>query len=151
MIRLEHVNLCVAEIEPTLKFLLTAFPDWEVRGRGQNTWFGRDRNWVHVGTDETYITLNDGAQGDNRDLAGHKPGLAHLGFCVDDLEALSERLQAAGYPVEIIGGDHPFRRNLYFLDPAGFEFDFVEYLSEKPEEKNMYGGETSDVRRLLPA
>ena len=70
---------------------------------------------------------------------------------MDDLEALSRRLQAAGYPIEIVGGDHPFRKNLYFLDPAGFEFDFVEYLSEKPEEKNMYGGETSPVRRLLPA
>ncbi|WOF75799.1 VOC family protein [Parvibaculaceae bacterium PLY_AMNH_Bact1] len=151
MVRLEHVNLCVAEIEPTLNFLLTAFPDWKVRGSGKNSWYGRDRNWVHVGTEDTYITLNDGARGDNRDLTGDSPGLAHLGFCVEDLEGLALRLRDAGYPIEIIGGDHPFRKNLYFLDPAGFEFDFVEYLSEKPEEKNMYGGETSPVRRLLPA
>ena len=34
MIRLEHANLVVKDIQPTLEFLLTAFPHWRVRGRG---------------------------------------------------------------------------------------------------------------------
>lgn len=145
--RLEHVNLVVSDLEATLRFLQTAFPTWSVRGRGDGTWFGRPRRWLHLGTDTHYITLNDGSEGEARDLHGHTPGLAHVGFEVHDLPALRERMEAAGYTVAIEGGDHPHRRTLYFHDPTGIEFEFVEYLSSDPAERNLYGGETSAVRR----
>ena len=31
--RLEHANFVVTDIEPTLDFIQTAFPEWEVRGQ----------------------------------------------------------------------------------------------------------------------
>jgi catechol-2,3-dioxygenase len=148
MIRLEHVNLVVKDIHATLDFIQTAFPDWKIRGQGENEWYGKKRNWLHVGTDDYYLTLNDGAQGQNRDLKSHDPGLAHIGFCVENVENISSRLQAKGYEVTTIGGDHPYRKTLYFIDPAGFEFEFIQYFSKKPEEKNMYGGETSQMTRV---
>ena len=43
------------------------------------------------------------------------------------------------------------RKTIYFIDPAGFEFEFIQYLSENPEEKNMYGGETSAISRVSTA
>jgi len=43
MIRLEHANLVVAEIEPSLDFLLSAFPHWRVRQKGKSTWYGKQR------------------------------------------------------------------------------------------------------------
>ena len=138
MIKLEHANLVVDDIAPTLEFLQTAFPDWKIRGRGEMTWYGKPRNWVHVGTDDTYLTLNDNGEGPNRDLAGHAPGLAHLGFTVNDLDALIARLEAKGYIIDIKGTDHPFRKNVYFVDPAGFQFEFVEYLSDEAAERNLY-------------
>ena len=151
MVRLEHVNLVVKNIPDTLKFLRTAFPEWRIRGQGRSEWYGRERNWLHVGTDDYYITLNDQAEGENRNLRGYAPGLAHIGFCVEDSEAVSHRLQDAGYEIATIGADHPYRKTIYFIDPAGFEFEFIEYLSDKPEEKNMYGGETSSITRVSTA
>lgn len=142
MTQLEHANLVVREIGPTLEFLLAALPQWSVRGRGQNSWSGKTRNWVHVGTDSDYITLNDGGVGAARDLAGFAPGLAHLGLVVDDLDGVIERLRHKGFDVDIYGQPHPFRKTAYFIDPAGFQFEFIQYLSSKPEERNMYGGET---------
>ena len=147
MVRLEHANLVVKEIQPTLDFILTAFPEWRVRGEGEMSWYGRPRRWLHVGDDDYYLTLNDDGDEDNRDLAGHSAGLAHLGFVVDDVDGVTERLIAKGYEIDVTGAEHPHRKTFYFRDPAGFQFEFMQYLSDVPEEKNLYGGETSNVSR----
>ncbi len=138
MVRFEHANLVVSDIAATLEFIQTALPDWRVRGRGQMEWHGKPRHWLHVGDDDYYVTLNDDGEGANRDLTGHDPGLAHLGFVVDDVDDVVERLEAKGYQVDIEGADHPFRKNVYFLDPAGFRFEFVQYMSDDPSERNRY-------------
>ncbi|NRA19157.1 MAG: VOC family protein [Oceanospirillaceae bacterium] len=151
MVKLEHVNLVVSDIDKTVDFIQTAFPDWVVRGRGESEWYGNKRNWVHVGNDDYYITLNDKAEGNNRNLKSQTAGLAHIGFAVDDVAAISARLQNKGYQIATIGADHPYRKTIYFIDPAGFEFEFIQYLSEIPEQKNMYGGETSAIQRLASA
>lgn len=148
MTQIEHVNLVSKDMVATLDFLQTAFPEWRVRGQGEAEWFGKKRRWLHVGTDDYYITLNEGNQDDNRDLAGHSPGLAHIGFRVDDIESIITRLTGKGYEIEIIGATHPHRKNVYFLEPSGFEFEFVQYLSDSAEQRNMYGGETSDIQRM---
>ena len=54
-VRLEHANLCVRDIEGMIRFLQTAFPEFQVRGEGRNQ---NGTRWVHVGTKETYIALN---------------------------------------------------------------------------------------------
>ncbi len=138
MIRLEHANLVVKDIQPTLDFIQTAFPDWKIRGQGEMTWHGKPRHWLHVGDDDYYLTLNDDGEGEHRDLSGHTPGLAHLGFVVDDLDSVIERLEAKGFEIDIDGAEHPFRKNVYFLDPAGFQFEFVQYLSDLSSERNRY-------------
>lgn len=148
MVRLEHLNLVVTEIQPTVDFLLSAFPQWHIRGKGENRWGNTARNWVHVGSDDYYLTLNDGAKGNNRDLSGMSPGLAHIGFVVEDLESVISRLTDKGYAIDVLGRDHPFRKTAYFVDPAGFQFEFMQYTSEKAQEKNLYGGETGELTRF---
>ncbi len=138
MVRLEHANLVVEDIEASLDFILTAFPKWKVRGAGENPWHGKQRRWLHVGDDDYYLTLNDNGTGGNRDLKGHSTGLAHLGFVVDDVAAVISRLQNAGYEIDISVPDHPHRKTVYFLDPAGFQFEFMQYLSTDPKERNLY-------------
>lgn len=125
----------------TLDFLQTAFPNWKVRGRGEYEWYGTKRQWLHFGTDDNYITLNEGNNDDNRDLTGQSPGLAHIGFSVDSVDALITRLQKKGYEKSTFGADHPYRKNVYFIEPSGFEFEFIQYLSDSPKLRNMYGGE----------
>ncbi len=137
MARIEHVNLSVKDINASVEFIQAAFPDWKVRGQGTNSWYGR-RRWLHIGDDDYYITLNDGAKGENRNLKGHAPGLAHIGFVVDNLDGVIQRLNSIGADVDIYGENHPFRKTVYFNDPAGFQFEFMEYLSEQKNEKNRY-------------
>lgn len=148
VVKLEHANLVVKSLDKTLAFLQVALPTWSVRGRGDSEWFGRKRQWLHFGTNDQYITLNDRAEGCNRDLKGYTPGLAHIGFVVEDLAALAVRLENAGHQIAIVSPLHSHRKSLYFHDPEGFEFEFVQYLSDVPSEKNQYGGELGPVRRL---
>ncbi|MEQ8558974.1 MAG: VOC family protein [Henriciella sp.] len=138
MVRLEHANLVVSEIKPTLSFLKAAFPHWRVRGGGKGTWSGKPREWLHFGDDETYIALSDNGEGAPRDLKGHAPGLAHLAFEVSNLDALILRLEAAGHEITNPGAATEHRRNIYFIDGNNIEFEFVEYLSDHPHEKNRY-------------
>ena len=144
MPKIEHVNLFVTTIEPTLDFLQTAFPEWRVRGEGGGEWAGAPRRWLHIGDDDFYLTLNDftpgvGARaGRQRERDSTGLGLAHIGFEVASLDAVAARLQKAGYAPHHQGESHPHRRNLYFLDNEGLEFEFVEYLSDVPAERNLY-------------
>ncbi|GAA5219076.1 VOC family protein [Corallincola platygyrae] len=138
MIRLEHINLVVPDIAQALAFYQAAFPHWRTRGGGDQVWYGTPRSWIHFGDDNNYITLNSAGQGENRDLTGSSTGLAHFAFEVDNLDAMITRLSDAGFEVAKQGADEPFRKNVYFIDPAGFEVEFVEYLSDLPEQRNMY-------------
>ena len=57
-VRLEHANLCVRNIDEMIRFLQTAFPEFRIRHDAT----GADgTRWVHVGTDETYLALNQAA------------------------------------------------------------------------------------------
>ena len=137
MLYLEHLNLVVNDIPSALTFYQAAFPHWRVRDQGESDWYGKARKWLHFGDDYQYLTFNDNGDGDNRDLAGHQPGLAHFAFVTSNIDALIERLAAAGFPVAKDGADEPYRKNAYFIDPAGFEVEFVEYLSDIPEQRNL--------------
>ncbi len=136
--RLEHINLVVTDIDASLAFYRAAFPHWRVRGEGNSPWYGKPRNWLHFGDDESYITLNDNGEGENRDLTAHQPGLAHFGYETDNLDALVKRLSEAGFEAAKDGAGEPYRTNIYYIDPAGFEVEFVEYHSDLPEERNRY-------------
>ncbi|ABV35603.1 glyoxalase/bleomycin resistance protein/dioxygenase [Shewanella sediminis HAW-EB3] len=138
MIHLEHVNLVVEDIPKTLHFYRAAFPHWKVRGGGEGSWHGKPRDWVHFGDDYQYLTFNNDGVGENRDLTGHQIGLAHFAFVTDDLDAIIERLDKAGYPVDKEGAEDDFRRNVYYIDPNGYEVEFVQYLSDIPSERNRY-------------
>jgi len=136
--RLEHANIVVRRLEPTLAFLKAAFPEWGVRGEGDGERRGKPRRWLHFGDDDFYLTLNDNGEGAQRDLAGHEPGLAHIGFVVPALNDVVKRLARAGYEPSLLGPEHPHRRNVYFIDGEGLEFEFVEYLTDIPSQKNLY-------------
>lgn len=136
MIQLEHVNLVVSDIEAELKFYRAAFPHWRVRDQGQGEWYGKPRTWLHFGDDYQYLVFSDHGEGENRNLEGHSVGLAHFAYVTNNLDALIQRLVDAGFSVAKNGAEEPWRKNIYFIDPAGFEVEFVEYLSDLPAERN---------------
>ena len=136
MAHFEHVNLVGQNIERSLDFYRAAFPHWSLRAEGAGEWYGKPRRWVHFGDDYQYLAISDFGEGKNRDRLGHSVGFAHFAFAVNDLAAMVERLESAGYRLDHYGPDHPFRRNVYFIDPDGFEVEFVQYLSDVPAERN---------------
>lgn len=126
---LEHANLNVRDIDATVRFLQTAFPEFAIRGGGE----ANGIRWVHVGTAETYLALNE-----KPDAEAADGPLNHLGYVVDDVEALSARMLAAGYQEGFRAPSHRHRIRRYFLDPDGVEWEFVEYLSDDVAERNDY-------------
>ena len=126
---LEHANLMVRSIGEAIRFLTTAFPEFRVRGAG----VANGRHWTHVGTDDTYIALNETSESTT-------PGgvLNHLGYVVEDVDALADRMKAAGYREGSIAPPHPHRKRRYFYDADDIEWEFVEYLSNDPTLRNDY-------------
>ena len=137
MIHLEHINLVVSDMPATLAFYQAAFPHWRIREEGEGQWFGKHRRWLHFGDDYQYLTFNDNGVGDNRDLEGHQTGLAHFAFVTGNMDALISRLAKAGFAVDKDGAEEKYRKNAYFIDPNGFEVEFVQYLSDLPEQRNL--------------
>ena len=135
-IQLEHANLIVRDIDGMLHFLNTAFPEFKIRGEGTSN----GRRWLHVGTESTYLALNEAISEPKEAWRpyGGKPGLNHLGYEVDDTDALRARMVAAGYPDSPGPNDHEFRKRVYFHHPEGNDWEFVQYLSDIPEERNAY-------------
>ena len=136
MIRLEHVNMVVQDMAASVHFYQTAIPHWQIRLSGEDQWNGKPRRWLHLGDDYQFLTLNDNGEGDNRSLQGHQVGLAHFGIETSALEALLVRMKAAGYEPRQVG-QQGCRQNAYFIDPAGFEVEFVQYSADDPGQRNQ--------------
>jgi catechol 2,3-dioxygenase-like lactoylglutathione lyase family enzyme len=136
-IRLEHANLCVRDVDAMVRFLRTAFPAFRVRGEGPDLSGGR---WLHLGTDDTYLALVASREEPAERWVPYsgRPGTNHLGYAVDDVDALRRRLRAAGYEETTIPNRHPHRKRVYFHDPEGNDWEFVEYTTDDPALRNDY-------------
>lgn len=137
MIRLEHANLNVRDIDAAIAFLQTAFPQFQIRFDGVDP---DGTRWVHIGTDETYIALNPTTcEPDQRWIPyTGMPGVNHLAYEVDDVDALRQRMLAAGYEESTVPNVHPARKRVYFADPDGNDWEFVQYLTPDPLKRHDY-------------
>jgi catechol 2,3-dioxygenase-like lactoylglutathione lyase family enzyme len=135
--RLDHANVTVRDLDATIAFLQTAFPDFRVRGDGIGMSGGR---WVHIGNDDAYVALTEATVDAAERWVPYfgRPGVNHLGFEVDDAEAVRARLRAAGYEDTTVPNDHPARRRVYFNDAEGNDWEFVEYLTADPRQRHDY-------------
>lgn len=151
MLQLEHINLVIKDLDKSLHFYRAAFPHWKIRAKGGGDWYGKPRTWVHFGDDYQYIALNEFGEGENRDLKGHQVGLAHFAYVTNNIDGVIDRLTRAGFPVTNPGAEEPFRRNAYFIDPDGFEVEFVQYLSDVPTERNLAPEEVVEAAKKFAA
>ena len=137
MARLEHANVCVRDIDVMLRFLRSAFPEFRVRADHADADGSR---WVHFGDDNSYLALCAAAPGAERNWEPYSgiPGVNHLGFEVDDAMALRSRMLAAGFEESTVPNAHPFRERVYFHDPEGNDWEFVQYLSADAAERHDY-------------
>ena len=131
---LEHFNITVNDLQESIKFFQTAFPHFKIRGHHHDM-----REWVHLGDDDTYIAINQALQ---KDVKAHNSydniGINHVGFVVQDVEEIAKNLLDNGYERDYPKQEEEFRIRDYFADADGNQFEFVQYLSDKVEEKNRY-------------
>jgi len=135
--RLEHANLIVRNIDSTILFLQTAFPRFRIRHDSGEVPGGR---WVHFGCEDSYIALEQATREPTEPWQPYsgRPGLNHLGYAVDDVAALRTRMLEAGYQESTIPNHHRHRRRVYFYDKEGNDWEFVQYLSAEPADRNDY-------------
>lgn len=135
--RLEHANLHARDVDALVAFLLAAFPDFRARHDAVNE---ADQRWVHVGNDDAYVSVYQATGELTEPFVPYsgKPGINHLGFVVSDAEALRARLRQAGYEESTVANAHAYRQRVYFHDPEGNDWEFVEYSSDDPSKRNDY-------------
>ena len=133
-IYLEHANITVSNLEESIQFFQTAFPHFRIRGGGNGM-----REWVHLGDDNTYVALNQAKEDTpGNDKNYDRIGINHIGFVVDDVEQIADNLLKKGYKRDFPKEVEKFRVRDYFADTDGNQFEFVQYLSEDPAERNLY-------------
>ena len=135
-IYLEHANITVGDLNSAVKFFTTAFPHFKIRGGGGGN---GERKWIHLGDDETFLAINEAMEDAIQSSQNYTTkGFNHLGFVVNNVEEIAEKLLAAGYKRNYSKQIQQFRIRDYFLDDDGNEYEFVQYLSDKIEERNSY-------------
>ena len=130
--RLEHVNLTVADLDRSIRFYSDLL-DLQLRWQGLTN---SGEPAAHLGNEDWYLALFQASEGnldervERRDYG--RPGINHFGLVVDDLDAARQRLLE-------LGGDNHFEtdyepgRRLYFLDPDGIEVELVSYAGQAIE------------------
>ncbi|MEO1541795.1 MAG: VOC family protein [Pseudomonadota bacterium] len=121
---LEHMNFTVRDPDALAAVLCDLF-DWRVRWAGAALGTGRS---VHVGGDDSYIAVYRPGDEPEDGPSTHATvgGLNHIGIVVDDLDAVEERVKAAGFSPRSHADYEPGRR-FYFYGPEGIEIEVVSY------------------------
>lgn len=120
---IEHVNVTVSDPARSAALMEKIF-GWRERWRGP----ARDGGMsIHVGSDSAYVALYTGPDGEHANARFSKgEPLNHIGIQVDDLDAVEERVIAAGL-TPFSHGDYEPGRRFYFFDPDGIEYEVVSY------------------------
>ena len=134
----EHVNATVQDIDRAARFITTALPEWRVRGGGTLDWYGKTIRWLHVGSDTHYIALQSGGDGPGPGWQSHRTAIKHVGIVVPSVQAVVERLQAAGFELDHWGGQTEHRQSAYFMLSDDFQLEFVEYQTQDAALRNVY-------------
>lgn len=130
----EHANITVADLDQAIVFLQTAVPEFAVRHQGQSSY-----RWCHIGTEHSYIALQEVVERTEPDRTPYVDvGINHIGIVVEDSYVVEQRLLAAGYRINELREDNEYRRRVYFFDPSGNEWEFIQYFSADPAQRNHY-------------
>lgn len=120
---IEHVNLTVRDPQRSAALFADLF-GWHIRWEGPALANGHT---IHVSDDRFYLALytQDGANTPDDYFIKGRP-FNHVGIVVDDLDAIEQRVKAAGL-TPFGHADYEPGRRFYFLDPDGTEFEIASY------------------------
>jgi len=125
IVGLDHVNLLIdagADALSQARAFYEGLLGLQPLERPANTDSGNPGAWYQCGVQQLHLTTEKGASVVN------KASRRHPAFRVADLEALREKLEAAG--IEIIAGNRfPGQERFFVRDPWGNRLEFVERTS----------------------
>lgn len=138
---LEHYNFTVSDLDKSIKFFTTVLPEFKLRKKGVLEDKYDDTvvrtPWAHVGTEESYVALQ--ATPDNMPFHENKYSyFNHMGFVVGSVDQILERVMSLGYTQFRVDDTHPHRKRAYVWVFDNNVLEFVEYYTDKSEEKNDY-------------
>ncbi len=117
--RMEHVNLCVADLDRSVAFYKVMF-GWRVRYEDHTP----GERTAHVGTDRFYIALYE-KPGETKGGSG---GYNHVGFTTDDLAGFVAHAEGLGIRIpDGMRASRPEGAAVYLADPDGYGIEVVEY------------------------
>jgi len=120
---LEHANITVSDPQRSAALLRDLF-GWHIRWEGPSMLGGHT---IHIGTDDSYIALYTNPEVRAADPTFNKgEPMNHIGVTVDDLDAVEEKVVAAGLE-PFNHGDYEPGRRFYFFDWNGIEWEVVSY------------------------
>ena len=131
---LEHNNITVNNLEEAVKFIQTAMPEFEIRGEGADN----QRRWAHISSNQSYVALTETTKEVTASENYLPHGFNHMGFMVNDVRAVGQRLREASYRTSYPFTEDEHRLRDYYLDADGNAYEFIQYLTEKPEDRNSY-------------
>lgn len=138
MTKIEHANITVPDIDEAINFIKVVAPDFQVRKDERPS---ESFRWVHIGNDKYYFALQEphiGSPAEHPKETYKNFGVNHIALVVENIERIESALLEAGYRRGIYAPSEKYRKRLYFYDGFGFEWELVEYFSEKVKEKFLY-------------
>ena len=138
----EHVNLTISNTDDTLKFIQSAVPDFFIRNR----WEAEGYEWTHIGTETTYLALMKPLDISDKSNEVHQHDTGRIGYnhvciVVTSVERVRDALFKEGFKRGFNNGEiisTSVRKSVYFHDPDDNEFEFMEYLTDNMDKRNLY-------------
>ena len=119
--RIEHINKVCQNLETTLQFYRTLFPDWFIRAHEESD----DLSWIHFGNDQFYISLY-GRRDASKPIPLNTGNIDHIGFVIENGEKMIAALKTNR--IEYLVEDATETKyRIYVKDPDSTLLELVEY------------------------
>lgn len=119
--RIEHVNKACQNLDATLQFYQTLFPEWFVRAENRSGGY----RWVHFGNEQFYLSLYESPNA-AQPVPLDTGNIDHVGLVIQDGEKMMALLDANR--LEYFVEDSPETNyRIYVKDPDGTFLELVEY------------------------
>jgi catechol 2,3-dioxygenase-like lactoylglutathione lyase family enzyme len=140
--RMDHVGIVVDDLAAATEFFVELGLEPQGEGAGEGRWVDRIVGLEGVRTDFAMMQTPDGTgrlelvkfhspphQGHDRHAPANAPGIRHITFAVEDLDAVLARLQARG--AELVGEVERYKdvyRLCYIRGPEGIIIELAEEI-----------------------
>ncbi len=143
--RMEHVGIVIDDLAAAIEFFVQLGLELKGKGSVEGRWVDRVVGLEGVRADIAMLQTPDGhgrleltkfhrpsPQGSNKYAPANTPGIRHVAFAVEDIDAVIARLQAQG--AELVGELERYEdsyRLCYVRGPEGIIVELAEHIGSR--------------------